>query len=167
MDINRIIEIVCSDEDYMLDPEFLNIKTKISKILEARQISHYFAHEMTTLSYAKIGQKIGGKDHASVMHSCKKVKEYCETDKRYAERFKRIEGAIKKAAESEHIVYIPLEAVFILDEKLGGYTAWFKDYPNIITEGETIAEANENLKNAFLDVARYFIMSAHPENIAI
>ena len=45
--------------------------------------------------------------------------------------------------------------VMVEDPKLGGYTAFFKQIPNIIAEGESSDEAFENLMNALHDVFQY------------
>lgn len=47
---------------------------------------------------------------------------------------------------------IPLNAVLVEDPKIGGYTAYFKQFPDIIAEGETDDEAMRNLTNAVYDV---------------
>ena len=47
---------------------------------------------------------------------------------------------------------IPLNAVLVEDPKIGGYTAYFKQLPDIIAEGETDEEAMKNLMNAVHDV---------------
>lgn len=53
---------------------------------------------------------------------------------------------------------IPLNAVLVEDPKIGGYTAYFKQFPDIIAEGETDDEAMRNLTNAVYDV---FMFKGH------
>jgi len=48
-----------------------------------------------------------------------------------------------------------LNAILVEDPKLGGFTAFFKQFPNIISEGETEEEAIQNLLNALHDVFNY------------
>jgi len=50
---------------------------------------------------------------------------------------------------------LSLTCIMIKDPKLGGYTAFFKQFPNIISEGETTDEAIDNLMNAIHDVFEY------------
>ena len=47
---------------------------------------------------------------------------------------------------------IPLNAVLVQDPKIGGYTAYFKQFPDIVAEGDTDDEAMKNLTDAVYDV---------------
>jgi predicted RNase H-like HicB family nuclease len=53
-----------------------------------------------------------------------------------------------------------LDAILVEDPTLGGYTAFFKQFPNIISEGETEEEAIQNLLNAIHDVFNYQSLQA-------
>jgi len=69
--INEIIYI--TEKYFNLKPGQIHLKTREPKILQVRQVAHYFARKYTKLSYAKIGAKIGNKDHATVLHSIKVI----------------------------------------------------------------------------------------------
>ena len=43
----------------------------------------YFLKKYTKMSYTSIGKKIGNKDHATVIHACRVVKNEYETDAKY------------------------------------------------------------------------------------
>ena len=77
MKIADIKRIVARYFDMM--PQTLNIKTRKPGIMIPRQIAHYFCneHKLGTLGY--IGKNVGGKDHATVLHSIKSVKNMIET----------------------------------------------------------------------------------------
>ena len=47
---------------------------------------------------------------------------------------------------------IPLNAVLVQDPKIGGYTAYFKQFPDIVAEGDPDDEAMKNLTDAVYDV---------------
>jgi predicted RNase H-like HicB family nuclease len=47
--------------------------------------------------------------------------------------------------------------IYVLDEKQGGYTAFFLEFSNIVTQGETIKEAQTNLWNTLFDVLKNFL----------
>jgi predicted RNase H-like HicB family nuclease len=47
---------------------------------------------------------------------------------------------------------LSLDCIMVEDPKVCGYTAFFKIFPNIISEGETVEEAENNLLDAFHDV---------------
>jgi hypothetical protein len=46
----------------------------------------------------------------------------------------------------------PLTLVLVEDDRLGGYTAFFKQFPDIISQGETEDDAVVNLQNTVHDV---------------
>ena len=71
--IDYIQKVVCDYFD--LPIELLKSKTRKREIVQARQIAMYFAKKMTKSSLANIGLHCGGKDHATVLHACRKVKE--------------------------------------------------------------------------------------------
>ena len=48
-------------------------KKRKQEIALARQVAMYLIRELTEISYPKIGDHFGGRDHTTVMHSCKKI----------------------------------------------------------------------------------------------
>jgi len=50
---------------------------------------------------------------------------------------------------------LSLDCIMVEDPKIGGYTAFFKQFPNIISEGETVKEAKDNLINAIYDALHH------------
>jgi len=70
-------------------------KTQKKESVQARQIAMYFSREFTGRNLAYIGKEIGGKDHATVLHSCKTVNNLIETDKKYKEQIENIRDEIK------------------------------------------------------------------------
>jgi chromosomal replication initiator protein len=48
------------------------------------------AKELTNHSLPEIGDAFGGRDHTTVMHACKRVKELRETETRVAEDFQNL-----------------------------------------------------------------------------
>ena len=84
--INAVIEFVC--ERSLVCYEDLQSKTRKREIVEARQICHWMIKNKVCynrLSLDAIGQMIGGRDHATVLHSVKQVDNLIETDKRFRE----------------------------------------------------------------------------------
>jgi len=49
------------------------------------------------------------------------------------------------------------DEMYVEDPDLGGYTAFFKDFPQMVTQGETIEEAQENLWKLTYDVFQYLL----------
>ena len=91
--IDYIQKVVCDYFDMQVD--VLRSKTRKREIVQARQIAMYFAKTMTKTSLTSIGSQIGGKDHATVLHSCKTVNNLLETDKRFRVYIDEIEKKLK------------------------------------------------------------------------
>jgi chromosomal replication initiator protein len=50
-------------------------KTRKKEVVKPRQIIMYILREEFSVSYPSIGEKLGGRDHTTVIHSCEKIKE--------------------------------------------------------------------------------------------
>ena len=50
------------------------------------------------------------------------------------------------------LVTIPLTPIYVEDPKVGGFTAFFKEFPEIIAEGLTEDDALNHLRDAIYDV---------------
>ncbi len=77
--IDYIQKTVC---DYFKIPiDQLQSKTRKRDVVQARQLAMFFAKKYTKASLQNIGNKIGNRDHATVLHACKTVTNLSETDK--------------------------------------------------------------------------------------
>jgi len=72
---------VCSY--YGISEKLMRGKSREQPIMECRQIIQFILKSARKTSYAKVGLITGGKDHATVMHSCKVVVKFCETEPEY------------------------------------------------------------------------------------
>ena len=54
---------------------------KNKNLVQARQISMFLARELTSASFPDIGNKVGGRDHSTVIYAHNKIKRMMETDK--------------------------------------------------------------------------------------
>ena len=72
MAIKDVVKIV--SEYYKLEESSIYEKTRKKEIVKARQVVMYLLREDFNVSYPLIGQKLGGKDHTTVIHSCLKIK---------------------------------------------------------------------------------------------
>jgi len=59
---------------YNINEQSIYEKTRRKEIVRARQVVMYILREDFNISYPMIGQKLGGKDHTTVIHSCLKIK---------------------------------------------------------------------------------------------
>lgn len=57
-----------------VDPSSIYEKTRRKEIVKPRQLIMYILREDFQVSYPAIGQKMGGRDHTTVIHSCEKIK---------------------------------------------------------------------------------------------
>lgn len=79
--IDFIQKVVC---DYFnLPVDSIQSHTRKREIVQARQLTMYFAKKLTKSSLAIIGLQCGNKDHATVLHACKTVANLAETDKQF------------------------------------------------------------------------------------
>ncbi|MDD2618000.1 MAG: chromosomal replication initiator protein DnaA [Bacteroidales bacterium] len=66
---------------YKLEPELIQTRSKKQEVAHARQIAMYLSKKYTDSSYARIGELLGKRNHATVIHACKTVNDWIETDK--------------------------------------------------------------------------------------
>ena len=91
--INDIIEKVC--EHFKIDTVAIHTKTRKREVVRVRQVAMYLAKKHTDTSSSKIGQMIGNKDHATVLHACKIVKDQVEVDKAFKAEIEEIEASLR------------------------------------------------------------------------
>jgi chromosomal replication initiator protein len=59
---------------YDIEETVIYEKTRKKEVVKPRQIIMYLMREDFAISYPSIGQKLGGRDHTTVIHSCEKIK---------------------------------------------------------------------------------------------
>jgi chromosomal replication initiator protein len=79
-----------------LDVKISEIKShkKNKNLVEARQIIMFIAREMTNLSFPDIGERIGGRDHSTVIYSYNKIKMRLKTERTLQEAVEKIQNAV-------------------------------------------------------------------------
>ncbi len=92
--VESIRDTVC--DYYNLSVEAISTRSRKQEVVQARQIAMYFSKLMTKSSLANIGLHIGKRDHATVLHACKKVEDLMETDKQFRQDVEEIENLLKK-----------------------------------------------------------------------
>lgn len=65
---------------YNIDERHIYEKTRRKEVVRPRQILMFILREDFNISYPLIGQKLGGRDHTTVIHSCEKIKEDIKSD---------------------------------------------------------------------------------------
>ncbi len=65
---------------YNIEEKILYEKTRRKEVVKPRQIIMYLLREDFNTSYPYIGQKLGGKDHTTVIHAYEKIKRELKSD---------------------------------------------------------------------------------------
>ena len=89
----NIINLVI--QSFNVDMKSLNSKSRKKEIVQARQAAMHLCHQFTTLSVVRIGEVIGGRDHATVLSAFKKVDDMLQTDPNFTVRYKAVEAQLK------------------------------------------------------------------------
>ena len=55
-------------------------RSRKKEIVKPRQVSMFLLREETKLSFPEIGQKLGGRDHSTVIHACEKIRSELSVD---------------------------------------------------------------------------------------
>lgn len=66
-----IVKNIC--DTYNVKQEELFNKKRTQNIAYARQVAMYLCRELADMSYPKIGEKFGGRDHTTVIHAYEKI----------------------------------------------------------------------------------------------
>jgi len=87
------IQKLISDH-FEMPVDLLKSKTRKRHIVQARQISMYFAKNFTRSSLSNIGKHFGGRDHSTVIHACQTVQDLMQTDSRFKNKVIELEKLI-------------------------------------------------------------------------
>jgi chromosomal replication initiator protein len=68
---------------FNVDLSDLKGKCRSADIVLPRQIAMYLIRELTDYSLPSIGKAFGGRDHSTVLHSCKKIEDKLAEDKSF------------------------------------------------------------------------------------
>jgi chromosomal replication initiator protein len=67
-------------EYYKIKVSDLHSKRRSRSVARPRQVAMYLAKELTNHSLPEIGDVFGGRDHTTVLHACRKIKELLDSD---------------------------------------------------------------------------------------
>ena len=93
--IDDIIKTVSSY--YGVEVSAINTRSRKREVVLVRQVAMFLAKKYLDMSSAKIGQYIGDRDHATVLHACKAVTNLAETDKQFRNELNEIDLALQTA----------------------------------------------------------------------
>ncbi len=93
--IEQIVKKVA--DFYGVESSSINTRSRKREIVLVRQVAMYLAKKYLDLSTSKIGQRIGNRDHATVLHACKTITNLAETDKQFRHELNQIEISLQCA----------------------------------------------------------------------
>lgn len=77
-------------EYYHIKVSDLTSKRRTRSVARPRQVAMALAKELTSHSLPEIGDAFGGRDHTTVLHACRKVKELIESDHEIQEDYRNL-----------------------------------------------------------------------------
>lgn len=80
---------------YNIDAASIYEKTRRKEVVRPRQLIMYILREDFRVSYPAIGQKLGGRDHTTVIHSCEKIKATLPQDSELEEEVAHVRALLK------------------------------------------------------------------------
>ena len=90
--IDHIVKVVCDYFNIELDT--FNSAKRTRDVAQARQVAMYLSKQHTKAPLTVIGSSIGGRNHATVLHSCKAVADMMDTDKQFKMQIEEIERIV-------------------------------------------------------------------------
>ncbi|MEK9177611.1 MAG: chromosomal replication initiator protein DnaA [Patescibacteria group bacterium] len=88
LSVKEVVKIVC--DFYNINEDSIYNKTRKKEIVKPRQVVMYILREDFSISFPSIGDKLGGRDHTTVIHSYEKIKEEVKTNTLLAEEISKL-----------------------------------------------------------------------------
>ena len=92
--LEKIQDVVCNY--FNIDMDSVHSKSRKREIVQARHVTMFLSKKYTDFSYSHIGNMIGKRDHATVLHACKTIQDSLDIDKSFQLAMKNIEELLKK-----------------------------------------------------------------------
>lgn len=92
LSVKDIVKVVAGY--YNIEEDSIYDKTRKKEVVKPRQLTMYILREDFNISYPSIGQKLGGRDHTTVIHSCEKVKNELKINSSIAEELSQIRSML-------------------------------------------------------------------------
>ena len=89
-----IVEAVA--DHYRIKKDELFNKKRTQSIAYPRQIAMYLCRELADMSYPRIGELFGGRDHTTVIHAYEKISNKCKTDGKLQNELKTLQELLKQ-----------------------------------------------------------------------
>ncbi len=90
--IEQIKRLVCMQ--FGVTKENIESRSRKKGVVHPRQICMYLARKHTTHSYPEIGRRLGGRDHATILHAFHKIDGLIQQDNKTATEVAQLEAAM-------------------------------------------------------------------------
>lgn len=93
-----IDDIISKVSDYYgIEPSAINTRSRKREVVLVRQVAMFLAKKYLDMSTSKIGQYVGNRDHATVLHACKTISNLADTDKQFRNELNEIDLSLQRA----------------------------------------------------------------------
>jgi chromosomal replication initiator protein len=91
------IDMILKEVSSHFSVNIVDIKSekRVRSVMLPRQVAMYLARKMTDLSLVGIGEKFGGRDHATIIHSVKKIESEIKLKRELKNSVEKIEQRLK------------------------------------------------------------------------
>ncbi|HIK05459.1 MAG TPA: chromosomal replication initiator protein DnaA [Trichormus sp. M33_DOE_039] len=93
-----ILKVIAENFDVSI--EDLKSNSRRREISWARQIGMYLMRQHTDLSFPRIGEEFGGKDHTTVLYSCEKITQLQASDRSLSQTLRQLSERINMTSAS-------------------------------------------------------------------
>jgi chromosomal replication initiator protein len=90
--VNELIKIISNY--YNIEEGAIFDKTRRKEVVKPRQIVMFLLREDFNISFPTIGEKLGGRDHTTVIHSCEKIRRDLKIDNSLAQQIQQIRSML-------------------------------------------------------------------------
>jgi chromosomal replication initiator protein len=91
--VDEVVKIVA--DFYGVDESSIYEKTRRKEVVRPRQVIMYVLREDFRVSFPTIGDRLGGRDHTTVIHSCEKIREDVKLDSILSQELQQIRLMLK------------------------------------------------------------------------
>jgi len=91
--VEEVVKVIA--DFYGIDTQDVYEKTRRKEVVRPRQVIMYLLRDDFKISFPTIGEKMGGRDHTTVIHSCEKIREEARNDSVLAGELQQIRNMLK------------------------------------------------------------------------
>ena len=92
LSVKELVKIIA--DFYNIEEDSIYDKSRRKEVVKPRQLTMYILREDFNVSFPSIGQKLGDRDHTTVIHSCEKIKNELKVNNRLAQELTQIRALI-------------------------------------------------------------------------